>query len=173
MYCVSSYLQHGGNAVMLLIDLALNRIPVLFLWGKAWFTLWVSLFGLWSGLFFYKTGYFIYPFLDVRNNTAWMMYLGIFVVNWVLFMLFAGLIRGKLLVVGGEGGGGRGGRGEGAQRQRQQGVGGLGRTITHITTSTRRRSLRVAERQEKSAISGGSSSSGERTSRWTRNRQSS
>ena len=32
MFSPSSYMQHGGNAVMILGDLALNKIPVLFFW---------------------------------------------------------------------------------------------------------------------------------------------
>lgn len=95
MFSFSSYMQHGGNVAMMVGDAALNRIPVMFYWGKAWITLWFSLFGLWSTLFFIRTGRFIYPFLDFHKPAALGMYVGYIVVMWALFGAFVAAVRAR------------------------------------------------------------------------------
>jgi hypothetical protein len=99
MFSFQSYMQHGGNAVMVLGDLALNKIPLMFTWGQAWVALWVSAFGVWSLAFFVFTGRFIYPFLDAHKPMAWVGYLAIYGANVGIFMAFVGMIKARDAVV--------------------------------------------------------------------------
>lgn len=95
MFSFQSYMQHGGNAVMILGDLVLNKIPVMFTWGQAWVALWISAFGVWSLAFFVITGRFIYPFLDAHKPMAWVGYLAMYLGNVAIFLAFVGLMKGR------------------------------------------------------------------------------
>ncbi|KAH7623901.1 hypothetical protein Ndes2526B_g01147 [Nannochloris sp. 'desiccata'] len=99
MFCFQSYMQHGGNAVMILGDLVLNKIPLMFTWGQAWVALWVSAFGVWSVAFFVITGRFIYPFLDAHKPMAWVGYLALYAANVGMFMAFVGVMKAREAVV--------------------------------------------------------------------------
>lgn len=90
LFCFESYNQHGFNAVMMLGELVLNRVPVT-LYESGWLALWSSLFGVWSAAFYHRTGRAIYPFLDVSKPYAWAAYLGIFATLWVAYLLFMAL----------------------------------------------------------------------------------
>lgn len=95
MYCLSSYMQHGANAGMIFGEMLLNKMPALVIWGNAWISLWTSIFGVWSTLFYIKTGTFIYPFLDAHRPYAWVAYVGLYIVHWVAYFVFVGMVFAK------------------------------------------------------------------------------
>lgn len=95
LFSFSSYMQHGGNAVMLLGDLALNRIPLLFCWGKGCTMLWSGLFGVWTLIFYNSTGQFIYPFQDITRPNAFRNYYGLLLGGWLVYLIFAGIMKAK------------------------------------------------------------------------------
>jgi hypothetical protein len=47
--------QHGFNAVMMLLELALSRIPAIF-WASGYMALWLSMFAVWSTVYYAVTG---------------------------------------------------------------------------------------------------------------------
>ncbi|GAB4820864.1 hypothetical protein N2152v2_007910 [Parachlorella kessleri] len=101
MYSFTSYNQHGFNAVMMLGELALSRLPANF-YMSGYMALWLSAFAAWSTLFFARTGRFIYPFLDAHKPYAWVVYLSLYASFWAAFLLFLGLhwAKGRLLEPG-------------------------------------------------------------------------
>lgn len=101
MYCFESYNQHAVNAVMMLGELLLNRIPVTF-YSSGWLALWSSIYGVWSGVFYARNGRFIYPFLDAHKPYAWVSYLGLYAVHWAAFLLVMGAARAKRKLLEGQ-----------------------------------------------------------------------
>lgn len=99
LFSFSSYMQHIGNAVMLLGDLSLNRIPLLFYWGKGCTMLWTGLFGIWTLIYYYSTGEFIYPFQDITRPNAFRNYYALPVVGWIVYLLFAGIMKAKEAII--------------------------------------------------------------------------
>jgi hypothetical protein len=95
MFCFQSYMQHGGNAVMILGDLVLNKIPLMFTWGQAWVAFWWSAFGLWSLIFFVINGRFIYPFLDAHKPMAWLGYAGFYSSSIMMFLMFVVVMKAR------------------------------------------------------------------------------
>lgn len=82
--CVQSYIQHGGNAVLAVGDLALNTIPpvpyLMSLLGA-----YSSTFGIWAFAFYRATGRWLYPFLDARRKGAAIVYAALYVAHWAFF----------------------------------------------------------------------------------------
>jgi hypothetical protein len=78
MYSPVGYLQHGGNAVIMMIEMFLNRIPDSKWWSHGVVSIWSILFGIWSLAYFFFTGGTIYPFLDVGHPQAWMIHISLF-----------------------------------------------------------------------------------------------
>jgi len=80
MYSPISYMQHGGNAIIMFGEFLLNTIPNSDSWSHGVVALWSILFGVWSLIFFSLTGQAIYPFLDMSKKTGhpiWVAYLGL------------------------------------------------------------------------------------------------
>lgn len=93
MYSPVGYLQHGGNAAIMMIEMFLNRIPDSKWWSHGVVSIWSILFGIWSLAYFLFTGATIYPFLDVGHPQAWMIYItlffsGIFASYFIQYILY-------------------------------------------------------------------------------------
>ena len=99
LFSFFSYAQHILNCVMLLGDFVLNRIPLLFFWGKGCLMAWSILFGIWGIVFYHCTGRFIYPFLDITRPNAFRNYYGLLIGGWGVYLLFAGIMKLKQAIV--------------------------------------------------------------------------
>jgi hypothetical protein len=95
MFSPTSYFQHGGNAVMVLGEIVLGRLPVWASLAGGCVAIWANLYGLWSLVRFIHTGTFIYPFLDAHQPYAWVVYVGLFVVHWAFTLLVVGLVAAR------------------------------------------------------------------------------
>jgi len=94
MYSPVGYLQHGGNAAIMMIEMFLNRIPDSKWWSHGAVSVWNILFGIWSLAYFLLTGATIYPFLDLGHPQAWMIHISLFfsgifasyLIQYILYM---------------------------------------------------------------------------------------
>ena len=94
-----SYIQHGGNALLAVGDLALNSIPpvpyLMSLLGA-----YSSTFGVWALAFYRRTGRFLYPFLDTRRKGAALVYVGLYISHWAFFAIALLLFKARDAAVG-------------------------------------------------------------------------
>lgn len=75
MLCFTSYTQHGGNAILVLTDFALNDISIHpYLFG--WVGLWSVTFGAWAILWYRLSGEWLYPFINYTKPWAPVAYIG-------------------------------------------------------------------------------------------------
>lgn len=95
MFSTISYMQHGGNAIIMFGEFMLNRIPHADNWSHGVVSLWNILFGLWSLLFFWMTGQAIYPFLDVKKPSIALALVGLFASGLLCSYLIQWLLRLK------------------------------------------------------------------------------
>lgn len=98
MYSPISYMQHGGNAIIMFGEFLLNTIPNSDSWSHGVVALWSILFGIWSLIFFSFTGQAIYPFLDTSKKTGhpvWVAYLGLSLMGLGSSYLVQRIIRFK------------------------------------------------------------------------------
>lgn len=99
MLCFTSYVQHGGNAAMLLVEFSLNRIPIEgYMLGYV--GLWSCAYACWALLWHHLTGLFLYPFLDY-NRPFWgpVSYIGLFGMHWLFFGCVMAMKRAKAAVL--------------------------------------------------------------------------
>jgi hypothetical protein len=90
----TSYWQHGGNALLALGELSLNRIPAVpYLMSALGF--YSSAFGVWAFAFYRATGRWLYPFLNARRRGAVLMYIGLYVSHWAFFGVALLLFRAR------------------------------------------------------------------------------
>jgi len=87
--------QHGVNALMVLGEMMLNRIPGMPSWGLGWISMLSSAYGVWNVIFFLRSGTFLYPFLDAHRPFAWLAYLGLYIAHCVGFLAFLALVAGR------------------------------------------------------------------------------
>ena len=95
MFSTISYMQHGGNAIIMFGEFLLNRIPHSDNWSHGVVSLWNILFALWSLFFFWMTGQAIYPFLDAKNPSISLALVGLFVSGLLCSYLIQWLLRLK------------------------------------------------------------------------------
>jgi hypothetical protein len=95
MFSTISYMQHGGNAIIMFGEFLLNRIPHSDNWSHGVVSLWNILFGLWSLFFFWMTGQAIYPFLDAKKPSISLALVGLFVSGLLCSYLIQWLLRLK------------------------------------------------------------------------------
>jgi hypothetical protein len=96
MFNYTSYHMHGLNALFMLIEFALNDIPV-YTYMLGWVGLWSSLFGVWAHAYHAHTGLFLYPFLNTTKPWAPAAYFGLLLVQWLFFFTVLALARLKKL----------------------------------------------------------------------------
>ncbi|KAK9844666.1 hypothetical protein WJX74_005289 [Apatococcus lobatus] len=94
-YNFTSYNMHAANAVFMLLELALNRIPF-YPYMLGYVGLWSTIYGLWSITHYFIFGRWLYPFLDAAKPWAAFCYLGIFLVHWIFTGIHLGLHRLKM-----------------------------------------------------------------------------
>lgn len=79
-----SYVQHGGNAALMVGDLLLNSIPpVPYLMSAL--GAYSSTFGVWAFAFYRTTGRWLYPFLNAQRKGAPIVYAALYVAHWAFF----------------------------------------------------------------------------------------
>lgn len=90
MLCFTSYIQHGGNAILVLTDFALNDISIHpYLFG--WVGLWSVTFGAWAILWYRLSGEWLYPFINYTKPWAPIAYIGLYVGHWLFFGCVVGM----------------------------------------------------------------------------------
>lgn len=95
MFSFTSYMQHGGNAVMMLGEMLLNNIPNFDSWSHGVVGLFNVLFGIWSLVAYYLFGTALYPFLDLNNPFAWAVYMTLFLSGILVSVAFQFLLTRK------------------------------------------------------------------------------